>query len=162
MNSDSHWIAARLSKKSPTALKNAENESPSDARGTPLAWQADVHAAPRNGRGLDDRGRGLAEYHEAVDDLLQVRDVAHRGLHEEAVLAGDAVALHDLGRVARELGHLGDLARGRPDPDHHRERVAERPGIDLGVVAGDRAVALEPLDALGHGRRREADAPPQL
>src|SRR4051812_15410887 len=104
MNSDSHWIAARLSKKSPTALKNAENESPSDASGTLLAWQADVHAAPRHGRGLDDRGRRLAEDDEAVDDLLQVLDVAHRGLHEEAVLAGDAMALDHLGGVARELG----------------------------------------------------------
>src|SRR4051794_21188649 len=162
MSSDSHWIAARLSKKLPTASKNAENESPSDASGTRLAWQADVHAAPRHGRGLDDRRRRLAEDHEAVDELLQVLDVAHRRLHEEAVLAGDAVALHDLRRRARELGHLGDLTRRGPDADDRGERVAERPRVDLGVVAGDRAVALEPLHALGDGRRRQADAAPQL
>src|SRR5919198_335881 len=158
MNSDGHWIAARLLKNFPTASKKAENESPSDARGTPLAWQADVHSAPRDGGGLDDRRRRLAEHHEAVDDLLEVLDVAHRRLHEEAVLAGDAMALDDLGRLARELGDLGDLARRRADADHHGERIAERPRVDPGVVADDRAVALEPLDALGDGGRREADA----
>src|SRR4051812_16257032 len=122
MSSENHWIAARLPKKSLTALKNAVNESASDARGTPLAWQADVHAAPRDGRGLDDRSRRLAEHHEAVDQLLKVLHVAHRGLHEEAVLAGDAVALDHLRRVAGQLGDLGDHAGRRADPDHRRER----------------------------------------
>ena len=42
------------------------------------------------------------------------------------------------------------------------ERVAERARVDLRVVAGDRAVALEPLHALGDGRRREADAAAEL
>src|ERR671923_2540384 len=114
-SSDSHLIAARLSKKSPTALKNAEKESPSEPRGTPLAWQ--VNPAAGDGGGLDDRGRGLSVDHEAVDQLLKVLDVAHRRLHEEAVLAGDPMALDHLGRLARELGDLVDLARRRPHAD---------------------------------------------
>ena len=38
---------------------------------------------------------------EAVDDLLEVLDVAHVGEHDVAVVAGDAAALDDLGRVLR-------------------------------------------------------------
>ena len=51
-------------------------------------------------------------------------------LHEEAVLAGDAVALDDLGRLARELGDLRELARRRADADHGAEREAERARVD--------------------------------
>src|SRR3954451_20422973 len=159
-NSDSHWMAARLSKKSPTALKNAVNESPMDAKGT--YDRLDGHTATGHGRGLDDRGRRLAVEDEAVDQLLEMLDVADGGLHEEAVLAGDAMALDDLRGRARELAALGDLARRRADADHARERVAERARVDGGVVAGDHAVALEPLHALGDRRGREADAAPEL
>src|SRR5215212_11188208 len=161
MNSDSQWIAATLSRKSPTAWKNAEKESPSEAKGTPNRL-GDVDGAARDRRRLHDRGGGLAVDDEAVDELLQVLDVAHRRLHEEAVLAGDAVALDDLGRRARQVGDLVDLARGRADADHRRQRVAERARIHAGVVAGDNAVALEPLDALGDRGRRETDPPSEL
>src|SRR5919109_5151666 len=123
MNSENHWIAARLLKNSPTASKNASKESPSEARGTPNRLDGDP-ATRHRGR-LDDRGRGLAVDHEAVDELLEVLDVAHGRLHEEAVFAGDAVALDDLGRVAGELGDLVDLARRRADADHGGERVAD-------------------------------------
>ena len=43
--------------------------------------------------------------------LLEVLDVAHVGRHDVAVVAGDAVALDDLGRVAREVRDLGQLPR---------------------------------------------------
>jgi hypothetical protein len=38
-------------------------------------------------------------------------------LQQEAVLAGDAVALGDLEQVGREFGDLGQLPGGGPDPD---------------------------------------------
>ncbi len=37
-----------------------------------------------------------------------------------------------------------------------------RPRVDDGAVAGDHAVALEAPHALGHRRRRQADAAPEL
>src|SRR2546421_4629598 len=68
------------------------------------------HPARRDRRGLDDRRRRLAEGEEPVDHLLEVPDVADVQLHEEAVLAGDAVTLDDLGALARHLRDLGELA----------------------------------------------------
>ena len=74
-------------------------------------------------------------------------------LHVEAVLAGHAVALDDLGRRARDVGDGGDLPRRRAHPQHGGERVAERARLDVDAVAGDHAVALEPAQALGDGGR---------
>ena len=53
-------------------------------------------------------------------------------------------------------------SRVRLDADDRGQRVAERPRVDLGAVAGDHAVPLEPLDALGNGGRGEADATAEL
>jgi hypothetical protein len=53
---------------------------------------------------------------ELVQDLLEL---VHRGsvhLDQEAVLAGDAVALGDLGQRLGELGDPGQMARCRADP----------------------------------------------
>jgi inner membrane transporter RhtA len=83
-------------------------------------------------------------------------------LHEEAVLAGDPVALDDLGRRARELGDLRQLARRRADAEDRGERVAERPRVDRGVVARDHAVVAQPREPLCHGRRGQADPSAEL
>ena len=83
-------------------------------------------------------------------------------LHVEAVLAGHAVAFHDLRRLARQLGDLGQLARRRLDPHHGAERIAERARVHLGAVAADHAVGLQPLQPLRHRGRRQAHAAPQL
>ena len=77
----------------------------------------------------------LAVDGELVDHLLEVLDVAHVRLHEVAVLAGDAVALDDLGRPLGQLGDLAQLARRGADADDHAEREAERARVDLGAVA---------------------------
>src|SRR5436190_15792520 len=50
----------------------------------------DGNPAARDGRRLHDRRGGLAEHHEPIDDLLEVRHVAHVRLHEEAIVAGHA------------------------------------------------------------------------
>ena len=106
-------------------------------------------AARRHRRGLHDRRRRLAVDREAVDDFLEVLDVAHVGAHHVAVLPRHPVALDDLGRVAGDVGNLAQLARRRADADDDAERVAERPRVELGVVAADHAVLLEPREAVG-------------
>jgi hypothetical protein len=91
-----------------------------------------------------------------------VLDVAHVGTQHEAVLARDAVALDDLGRVARGVGDVAQLPGRGPDTDDGAEAITERPRVHVGVVAADHAVALEAAQPLGDGRRREPDAAPEL
>src|SRR5262245_14225800 len=86
----------------------------------------DRQPPPRHWRGLHDRRRRLPERGEGVDDLLEVLDVADVELHEEAVFASDPVALDDLWRSLRDVGHLGDLAGRRADAQDRAERVPER------------------------------------
>jgi hypothetical protein len=52
---------------------------------------------------LNDRGRGEAVGREAVEDVLEGIDRPEMKAEQVAVLAGDAVALRDLGRLARNL-----------------------------------------------------------
>ncbi|MOA38023.1 hypothetical protein D3C78_1596690 [compost metagenome] len=58
--------------------------------------------------------------------------------------------LHLVEHVAR-LGRELDL-------HEHQQRLAQRLGRHVRVIAGDDAVALHALDALGAGRGRQADA----
>jgi hypothetical protein len=91
--------------------------------------------------------------------------VAHRPdvrLHQVAVLAGDPVALDDLGRRPGQVGDPRQLPGQRPHPNDRGEPIAERRRIDLGPVATDHALALEALQALGHGGRGESHPPAQL
>ena len=57
---------------------------------------------------------------------------------------------------------LGSWRGDGPDAHDRAERVAERLRVELGAVAGDDAVALEPAEPVGDGRRREADAAAEL
>jgi hypothetical protein len=68
--------------------------------------------------------------------------------HEVAVLAGDAVALGDLGRLPGELGDPLELAGGGADLDNRRDGEAEGARVDVRAVAGDDPGPLEPLHAL--------------
>src|SRR5438128_6248251 len=54
-----------------------------------------------DGRGMDDRRRRLAEDDEAVEDVLEIVQRAELEPDEEAVVAGDPVALDDLGHLPR-------------------------------------------------------------
>ena len=83
-------------------------------------------------------------------------------LHEEAILAGDAVAFDDLGARARDLGHALQLPRRGADAHDRAEAVAERAGVDFRAVARDAALVLQALEALGDRRRGQADAPAEL
>ena len=60
--------------------------------------------APGHGRGVNDRGRRLAEDDEAVEDALEVVHRPEVELDEEAVLAGDAMAVDHLRDLPSELG----------------------------------------------------------
>ena len=80
--------------------------------------------------------RRLPVGREPVDQLLEVLDVAHEGGHDVAVVAGHAVALDDLGAVARERRRPSASWRGagRMRMTTPR-RVAERARVDVGAVA---------------------------
>jgi hypothetical protein len=112
---------------------------------------------------VDDRRRRLPEQHEAVEHLFEVLDRAEVELEHEAVLAGDAVALDDLGRLLRQLGDLVQLpAHSGPDANERGDRIADRPRVDVGVVAADHARLLEPLHALRDRRGRHAHTTAEL
>ena len=83
-------------------------------------------------------------------------------LHEEAILAGDAVALDDLWACARDLGHALELPRRGTHAHDGAEAVAERAWVDVRAIARDAALVLHALEALGDRRRGQADAPAEL
>jgi hypothetical protein len=91
-----------------------------------------------------------------------VLDAPDEGLHEVAVLAGDAVALDYLGGAPGQLGDLVQLARRGADADDDAEREPECARVDVGGVAPDHAVVLQAGQPLRHGGRRQAHAPAQL
>src|SRR5262249_14958273 len=74
-----------------------------------------------------------------------------------AVLAGDPVALDDLGEIAKNLRHLLHLAGNRPNSEPGGERQAQRLRIDLDRVALNHARFLKPPDPLGYARRGKND-----
>jgi len=84
-----------------------------------------------------------------VDDLFEVFDRAHVRVHDVAVLAGDASAFDNFGRVSGDLSDAVQLPWGGADADHRAQGEAEGAGIELGVVAENDLVVLEPLEALG-------------
>src|SRR5262245_18504071 len=79
------------------------------------------------------------------------------GARDEAVVAGDAVALDDLRQLPQQLGDCRDLARRRADADTGRQGIAERRRIDLDREALDDAGLRQPLQPFGHARRRHAE-----
>ena len=89
-------------------------------------------------------------------------DVAHVQLHDEAVLAGHALALGDLRRVRGDLRELGQLPGVGAHSQDRAQVVAERAGVQLGAVAEDHAVRLQPPHPLGHRRGRQSNPPAQL
>ena len=81
---------------------------------------------------------------------------------EVAVLAGDAVALRHLGRLAGDLRYALELSGSRSDPYDGRDGIPERLRVELGVVPGDDSCPLQPLHSLGDRRRRKADSAAEL
>ncbi len=84
-----------------------------------------------------------------------VVDVGYAGDEQVVVLAGHQVALHDAFAAADGAFEVvegrGRLAlQGDADGDSHA--LAEKPVVDLGVVAADGARGLQGLDAAGRCR----------
>jgi hypothetical protein len=129
---------------------------------SPLLDVAEVDASARDGGGLCNRGRRLAEGDEVVDDFLQMVDIAKVGGGDVTVLAGDSPALDDLRGAAGQVGDVLELPRCGADADHRRQAEADRPRVHVRAVAGDHAVALEALQPLADRGRREADPPAEL
>ena len=99
---------------------------------------------------------------ELVDDLFEVFDGPHVGVHDVAVLASDASAFDDLGRGLGEVGHPAQLAWSGADPDHRAERITERSWVQFGVVAEDDAFLLEALETFSDCGRGQSDPSSEL
>ena len=69
-------------------------------------------------------------------------------LQQEAVLAGDAVALADLRSAAGQIGDLGQLAGARAHPHPRRDGQADSATVSFSLSA-DANVAVTLLDASG-------------
>ncbi len=87
-----------------------------------------------------------------VNDLFKVFDRAHVRVHDVAVVAGDASALDNFGRVSGDVSDAVQLPWGGADADHRAQGEAEGAGIELGVVAENDLIVLEALEALGDRR----------
>ena len=68
---------------------------------------------------------------EPVEQRLEVGDGRGVHLHQEAVLAGDPVALADLGRAGGQVGDPWQLTGARADPHPGGDREADRRGVDV-------------------------------
>ena len=99
---------------------------------------------------------------ESVDDLFEVFDGAHVGVHDVAVLAGDAPAFDDLGRGLGEVSDPAQLAWSGADANHCAEREAQRPRVEFGVVSDDDAFLFEALEALSDCGRGQSDPSSEL
>ena len=110
---------------------------------------------------MDDRRRRPSVWREPVEHFLELVDPAQVHLEEEAVIAGDAVALDHLRALTCDLADPLELPRRGRDANDRCDRVAERDRVDVGAVAADHTFALEALHTLGDGGRREVHAPPE-
>ncbi|MDZ7747588.1 MAG: glucose-6-phosphate isomerase [Halofilum sp. (in: g-proteobacteria)] len=102
---------------------------------------------------------------QGVDDALVVVDVQRHHLEQVVDAAAGAVALDDLGHLGDRLLEAVEVprlvaAQGHLDQDGRRVQQALE--IDVGVVAADVAVLLEPAHALPARARREPDLLGQL
>src|SRR5581483_2371018 len=79
-------------------------------------------------------------------------------LEDEAVLAGDTVALRDLRQALREVRDLGELPRRRAHAHEAADREPKRARLD-GDTPAKNASLLEALQPLAHGRCRHLHAP---
>lgn len=82
-----------------------------------------------------------------IKDRLDLLDCSGVDSHEEAVFAGDSVALGDLRDSRGRFRDLGDLPRCRLDAGEGGDRIAQRCGVDQEPVSGDDADLFQSLDA---------------
>lgn len=114
-------------------------------------------AARGHGRRLDDRCRRLPVCEEAIEQFVEAVQSRQMRLEDEAVFAGNAMTLAYLRQAPGKLHDLAELSRHRPDPDEHRDRQAERLGIELDDEVPYHAALFEPRQAFADRRRRYAE-----
>jgi hypothetical protein len=125
-------------------------------------WRVRCGRSRRDRGGDDERAGGLAVHQQPVEHVLQGADGGDVNLQQEAVLAGDAVALADLREAGGQLGDLGKLPRPGPDPHPGGHRQPDGGGIDLQAVAADDPRLLQARHPLAHRRGGHAHAAGQL
>ena len=93
-----------------------------------------------------------------ADQLLERGRVPGLHLEEQRVLAGHVMALEHVVERRDVALEAADRLRVRyGDPDEGGDVLADEPGVDHRVIAGDDAAVLELLHALGHRGRGEPD-----
>ena len=98
---------------------------------------------------------------QALERLFQVGGVAGADVHDRARLSRHRVGGLDLGVVLDRVAHLGGRhAPLRVERDERVRAPAVAAGVDLGRVAADHAVGLEPVDAPLDRRRAQRDLQP--
>ena len=95
---------------------------------------------------------------EAVQDAVELVHGWEVDLQDEAVLAGHAVALHDLRDRLGQSGDARQLAGVGANADEGGEGETEGGGIDLEAHAPDHPGLLQTSHPLGHCRGRHAYA----
>jgi hypothetical protein len=98
---------------------------------------------------------------EQVEDRLKLVDGAQVQLDQEAVLAGDPVALGHVRNVGGDPRDEAQSAAGRADPHDRADRVAEGARVDLGTIGQDAGV-LESPQPVGDRWTGQPDPPAQL
>ena len=88
-----------------------------------------------NGRRLNQRGGRLSESKKFVQQIVEPLQRRHMRLHDETILAGDAMALDHLGRTLRQCSDLSQLTGHWAHADENRNGVAECGRIDIDPVA---------------------------
>ena len=100
---------------------------------------------------------------EAVEDAVELVHGREVDLEDEAVLAGDAVALHDFGDAPRQVRDLGQPAGIGADAHVGGEGQSKRGRVEVEAVA-PRDLRPTAVPAAGVGRRdrlpRPAASPP--
>ncbi len=154
--------AARIALAWPT-----RRASPSPARRPAAALPSPPPSAQRRQPAahrvrLDDSGVGLGELGHALQDAVQVGDRAQHHARDEAVVARDLVAFHELRDLLDQPLDPPQLARQRPDAHDRLERVAQRHRVHVQGIGADHARFLQPPQAVGHARRGHADLARQV
>ncbi len=109
----------------------------------------------------DDVGDGALDGGDALDlveDGFQLGVGAGDDLDAVVVLAGEVVALEDLGVALHEAEEVVGAA-GVLEADHHQGAglLVHGDGVEYGGVLRDDAAALEFFQALAHGRKGQVD-----
>jgi len=81
---------------------------------------------------------------------------------DEAVVAGDAIALDNGRQLVEQCCEFAELARHRANANMHRQRQSKRRWIDPGTIAKNDLSFFQALDPFGNAGRGHADLSGQI